>query len=193
MKTVRFLLLIALAPLLSACAVWSNQTGVGKISPDVLGTKKVGVVVLSTGAMKPCWDEMALADLYDSSNRSIGLFGRRVMINHGSFISDFESHHGNVSGLELEPGSYYFKPQILPTDPLSLGTRKNFDPVGFEVTSGKTVYIGQLFLTNNCERDSQLEVRDQYERDIEVAAKQNPSLLKQTAVKRLMKFIGEVP
>lgn len=192
MQSVRFLLLITTTLFLYGCAVWSNQTGVTKISADALDTKKTGVVILSTGGMQPCWNEMALAELYDSSNKGIGWLGKRVMMNHGSFKSDFETHHGSVSGLELKPGSYYLKPQIVPTDYLSLGTRKNFDPLGFEVKAGEAVYIGELFLTNNCQQDSQLEVRDQYERDVEVAVKQNPSLLKQRPVKRLMEFRGQV-
>ncbi|WP_217638675.1 hypothetical protein [Nitrosospira multiformis] len=178
---------------LYGCAVWSNQTGVTKIPADALDTKKTGVVILSTAAMQPCWDEIALAELYDSSNKGVGWLGKRVMMNHGSFISDFKTHYGTVSGLELKPGKYYFKPQISPTDYLSLGTKKEFDPVGFEVNAGEMVYIGELFLTNNCKRDSQLEVRDQYERDIEVAAKQNPSLIKQKPVKRLMELRGQIP
>jgi hypothetical protein len=189
MQSVRFLLLITTTLFLSGCAIWSNQTRVSKLSPDVLASKKIGVVILSAGARESCWDAMALAGLYDSSDKGAG----GVMINHGSFISDFETHHGTVSGLELKPGRYYFTPQISPTDPMSLATRKKFDPVGFEVNAGEALYIGELFLTNNCEQDSQLEVRDQYERDVEVAAKQNPLLLKQMPVKRLMEFRGQIP
>jgi hypothetical protein len=108
--------------------------------------------------------------------------------------SDFKNHLGFVSAIQLPVGNYYFVSLHDPIQriiPISKNDREAF---GFEVRDGEVAYIGELYLDNNygCAGGFRFEVRDHYERDIQFTSKQNPLLLKNTPVKRLMNPLGPV-
>ncbi|MEP6606465.1 MAG: hypothetical protein ABJA60_10170 [Nitrosospira sp.] len=105
-----------------------------------------------------------------------------------TYVNDADSttvaSHGTVNAFRLQPGKYYLYP-VLVNAPAN-STPPTF---GFEVKSGETVYIGEMFMTQSCHFTKRFVVNDEYDRDIKRAMDENPSLNTRTPIKRLLKTI----
>ena len=60
----------------------------------------------------------------------------------------------------------------------------------FEVKSGETVYVGELFMTESCHLAKRFVVNDEYDRDIKRAREENPSIAAGTPMKRLLQTMA---
>jgi hypothetical protein len=96
--------------------------------------------------------------------------------------SDFTDHHGTVNAFQLAPGTYYLTPSI--ANPYIRTVKA--PTFQFEVRAGETTYVGELFMTQACALNTHYEVRDQYERDMRIAAQKNPAITTRPPVKRLL-------
>lgn len=191
MQLNNLLLTIPLTLLVSACGAMTSYTSVDKIHSNVFYSNNVGVVILSTGAMKRCSFGATFTTylvLYDSRNNRP--FPNRASVDHSNYKSDFETHHGLVHAFVLEPGRYFFSPQH--PEFRGDGTKESFDTFGFEVEGGETTYLGEFWLHKNCVSPNPYAIYDKYERDLAVAKTQNPYLAQREVVKRFMQLTGQI-
>ena len=166
--------------IVAGCGSMANRADVSRVSPAALDSQE-GVVIFSVGARSHCISESTFVSIRGADNNAVvpvAPIGVDVYV----LKSEFADHHGLVDGFWLVPGSYYFVPNI--ANPYvqaeSIGTFK------FEVRPHETVYLGELYMTQSCGLRTAFVVNDEYERDVQIARKKNPALLKRASVKRLM-------
>lgn len=193
MNLVKLFITLVLALFLSSCAMWSNPYAVSKIPASALNSNDTGIVIMSTGTQETCSFFSTHAYLFNgTTHRPIqDLWSHsHLLLNHTSIRSEFETHHGVVNALALEPGSYYFYPNNTGLSNDIVPQKVTNDALAFQVKGGETTYLGELYMTNGCTEKARYTVRDQYERDIAFISKQNPSLLTPAPVKRLLENMG---
>jgi hypothetical protein len=106
--------------------------------------------------------------------------------------SDFADHFGALSALSLPPGRYVITAEW--SNPVSQPTSQ-VPAWSFDVVAGQTVYIGEIWRTTPCQLGANLVLRDNYERDVALAAKFNtrfitPPPRKALAVNLHNDFVG---
>ena len=99
MNPAKLFLASLLALFLSSCAIWSNPGAVRKIPDSALNSKDTGIIIMSSGAHEACILTTTFVHLFErTANEAI----KSLNINHTSMRSEFETHHGGVSGFALE-------------------------------------------------------------------------------------------
>lgn len=170
---------------LTSC-MYGNPRAISKLPASSFSSKDSGVVIVSTGAKEKCFMSYTTASAY---RRETKKYASYLMINYKNYPSDSEQYYGRVNAFILSPGRYYLAPVTMKIIPLFITLHVPYpDNFEFEVKAGETVYIGELYMNNTCGDPTQLEVRDQYERDIAVAKEKNKSLTHSPG-KRLMRII----
>lgn len=168
--------------LASACGSLPNKTSVEALPSTALSAPNTGVVVLSAGAPQHCMSQATFLSVRHLSTKKVVESIPSIPVDVYVNKSDFTDHHGTVNAFQLVPGTYYLTPSM--ANPYVRNVK--VPTFQFEVRAGETTYVGQLFMTQACALNTRYEVRDQYERDMRIAAQKNPAIVNRTPVKRLL-------
>lgn len=181
---IKNLVMLAVIFLLSACGSITNKSAVSLIPEKTFSEKESGVVIFSMGATEYCIS--FATDLILRYLNTTNLVEGMPPMFLDSYVnkSDFPDHHGTVNALRLNPGKYYFSTGILNPYLHTIQTPNML----FEVLPGETTYLGEVFMPTSCASRNSFEIRDNFDRDMAIAVKINPSINQRVPVKRLMRF-----
>jgi len=151
------------------------------LTPAQFADPSRGVVLVSTGAVERCIGAAMWAPIYDARTETM-VAGHPLLPIDATRQSDFPDHFGALSALMLPPGRYvitaeWSNPVSQPTTPVPAWS--------FDVVAGETTYIGEVWRTTPCQLGAQLVLRDNYERDVALAAKFNTGFITQPPRKAL--------
>jgi hypothetical protein len=151
-----------------------------------LGSFPASVILVTSGSPADCKAKVTHLKVYEQTFRIPVDDIPNIPVE--TYVSDGDSgtatSYGTVNAFRLQPGKYYLYPVIV-------NVHENLTPpiFSFEVKSGETVYIGELFMTQSCRLIKRFVVNDEYDRDIKRAMDGNPSLEAGKPVKRLLKIV----
>lgn len=177
----KYILASLLMTFLVGCGAMKNHAAVEFIPAAALSSDRAGVVIFSTGAPNDCVANPTLAFVYDGDTKKRVAGAPWTSIDLYSIKSEFQDHYGTVNAIVLPAGRYY----ILPEPGNTFVTTIKTPEFSFNVQSGETTYLGELFMTRSCALHTRFIVRDQYARDVGMASEKNPVFLQRTPVKRL--------
>lgn len=172
------LLAILLFLLASGCSTVSERAPVEYLPASV--------ILVTAGSPADCKPKVTHLRVYKRPSRipvdSVPNIPVETYVNDADLAT--AASHGTVNAFRLQPGKYYLHPVLVNVPENS--TPPIFD---FEVKSGETVYVGELFMTQSCHLTKRFVVNDEYDRDIKRAMNENPSLDARTPIKRLLKTV----
>lgn len=129
-----------------------------------------GLVIIATGADSSCISEASLLKVmraghkYDDNEQDL------IDVDGFGIASDFETHHGYLNVLSLKAGDYYLANWI--ANPYVKAVK--IPRYSFTVTSSKTTYLGEYYLTQSCSNRSVIaEFRNMRQRDMELLRNRN--------------------
>lgn len=155
---------------LTGFGMWSSTFAPEKLKQ--LPSEAFGVVILSTGAPKPC--------MATGSQLNVDKAGQRykaetkLMLPIDSYVlkSDFKTHQGVVNVVPMAPGDYQFYVKSQNPSLRDIRSPRAY----FTVKPGEVLYLGELFLPENCAWSMTPEFRDQQARDMAFVLGRNPKL-----------------
>lgn len=190
-------LLLFFGCVLVSCGTMANKASVSTIPPSAFSLTDSGVVLLSTGAPKKCTSFASFLEVFDRASEKKVSGAPRIPVDVYVNKSDFSDHHGTVNAIHLPAGNYYVSPYV--SNPYVRLKDEEKPRFAFDVKPGETTYIGELFMTAACSAKTHMVVkssykelfvvRDQYDRDMELATQKNPDIATRPPVKRLMQSI----
>jgi hypothetical protein len=175
---------------LIAATLFVGLTGFGTwastFSPEKLKqlpSEKMGVLILSSGAPKPCMANSHQINIDKAGERY--RHETKMMLPIDSYVlrSDFSTHQGVVNVVPMAPGDYQL--YLLPQQPMVRAIQS--PRAYFSVRPGEVVYLGELFLAESCGRSVLPVFRDQQARDMAFVLSRNPKLAAYLLSVRLLK------
>ena len=168
--------------LLSACGSAKNRAGVDRVPAAAFSSDRDGVIIFSTGTSQPCTGASTFLQVHDEASMKLVPRAAAAPVDGKSGKSDFSDHLGAINAFALPPGRYYLSP--VTSNPHVAGAATL--AFRFEVRAGETSYLGELFMPRSCTLLTAFEVRDQFARDIALAAAKNPAVTWHPPVRRLL-------
>jgi hypothetical protein len=132
---------------------------------DIDFKENEGLVILSTGASDSCVSSSTSLHLYNSDSDNVASFS----VDNFLIKSDYSTHMGSIHVLKLPEGDYFLTPGI--ANPYITITESH--AVLFSVLPNEILYLGEYFMTVSCSNNSQIVIRDNYDRDIALLVKRN--------------------
>ena len=179
-------LIVFCAALLGGCAVLGNRLGPEKVSVAQVPAD-AAVVILSAGAPDKCTQAATFLRIYPADAAYTLLTVITSFNVDGSVVqSDFPTHQGSLSVLQLKPGTYALVP----------GTASpNVKPVKvpkaeFSIAAGEYLYLGEFWMTQSCALNTRMQFRDQEARDMALLKEKNPAFANVKITKRIARFTG---
>jgi hypothetical protein len=168
---------------LSGCGTFPNRASVQMVPAAEFSSARNGVILLSMGAPEYCISTSTMLQIFDMETTKVVQAAPLMFVDAYTIKSEFPFHYGTVNGASLPPGRYYFEPKI--ANPYVVSNR--VPRFSFEVVPGQTSYLGEIFMTRSCALKTTFVVRDEYNRDLQIAVEKNPAVTTRPIVKRLMK------
>ena len=164
--------------LVSACNTVANRAPVGSLPASI--------ILVTAGSPADCKAQVSHLRVYERASK-IPVDGV-PNIPVETYVNDTDSatSHGTINIFRLQPGKYY----IYPVTVNALKSSMQMPTFDFEVKSGETVYVGELFMTESCHLAKRFVVNDEYDRDIKRAREENPSIAAGTPMKRLLQTMA---
>ncbi|WP_139309809.1 hypothetical protein [Teredinibacter haidensis] len=166
---------------LIGCASLNNPHDPALITSANLAGGK-GVILLSAGADKKCMSLATFLQINPGEGNANDVNSVLAAVDVYAMKPDFVNHFGFLHALELPAGRYYFSPWV--ANPYV--NQNKFIQARLEVVEGEISYLGEYYLTKSCGSDNQFEIRDRYERDIELFSEKNKLFSKSDVVKRII-------
>jgi len=179
MNLVRIAASAALLAAAAGCA--TPDYSPSALTPAQFADPSRGVVLVSTGAVERCVSAAMWAPIYDARSETMAA-GHPLVPIDATRQSDFPDHFGALSALSLPPGRYVITAEW--SNPVSQPTSQ-VPAWSFDVVAGQAVYIGEIWRTTPCQLGANLVLRDNYERDVALAAKFNTRFITQPPRKAL--------
>jgi len=146
-----------------------------------------GVVLVSSGAVQRCTATAMWAPIYDAATHDMAPGMPVVPIDEPS-TSAFQDHFGTVSALSLPAGHYVIASQFASAD---FRATDRVPAWSFEVVAGQAVYIGELWRETPCGTRAIVHLRDNFDRDVELASKLNTGFVTHPPKKALAQPLHE--
>jgi len=170
--------------ILAGCGSMTNRASSDLIPISALSSNRDGIVIFSTGAQGPCVVNATVAFVFD------GITNKRVddapwiSMDIHNMKSEFSGYLGAVDAMVLPAGKYYIEPRFGNVVITTIKSPK----FSFNVVPGETVYLGQIYMPRSCVQNTNFIIKDEYARDVEMAASRNSVFSQRTPIKRLFKI-----
>lgn len=177
-----FLLLLALA----GCGALGNRLGPEKLSLADL-PKDAAVVIISAGAAERCMQAATFLHVYPA-DKPFTLLTVITSFNVDGYAvqSDFPTHQGSLSVLQLKPGRYSLVPVMANPNVTPVKTPK----ADITLEPGEIVYLGEYWMSTACAFSTLSGFRNQEERDMALLKQKNPAFANVKITKRIARFTG---
>ncbi|WP_431046456.1 hypothetical protein [Roseateles sp. L2-2] len=168
--------------LLTGCGSMDNRTGVDRLPAAALNGKDQGVLLLSAGAPTQCVVLGTFLKVVDAKTGSSPDSVKLIDVDVYVYKSDYSDHHGTINAVALPPGKYEIRP-VVANPYVSQIIIPNYV---VEIAAGELIYGGEVFMPQACTMNTLFSIRDEFERDTELAIKKNPALAGRPVEKRLL-------
>ena len=172
MNTIRLAACAALATTFAGCA--STALSPTALTPAQFGDPTRGIVLVSSGAVQRCTATAMWAPIYDAATHAMAPGRPAVPIDEPP-TSAFPDHFGTVSALSLPAGHYVMTSEYANADYRATDRVPTWS---FDVVAGQSVYIGEVWRSTPCDTGAVVVVRDNYDRDVDLAGKLNTGFVR---------------
>lgn len=138
-----------------------------------------GRIILSAGSPAACLvGEHQLTIARRGTIGTVLNTGRPIFANAVQIRSDYSNHFGTLNVIQLRAGEYEVRSA-------GGGNAKAY----FSLSSGETVYLGEIFITEGCAgTSSPAVINDNWERDLEIIRARNPELANAPVARRILEW-----
>jgi hypothetical protein len=180
------ILILLCAALVGGCGALGNRLGPEKLSVAEVPAD-AAVVILSAGAPENCMQAATFLHIYPADV----VFSLRTVITSfnvdGYAVqSDFPTHQGSLSVLQLKPGTYALVPVTASPNVKAVKVPK----AEFSIAAGEYLYLGEFWMPRACALQTTMVFRDQEERDMALLKQKNPAFANVKITKRIARFTG---
>lgn len=178
---VQYILISAIATFLAGCGSMTNRASADLVPVSALSSDHNGIVIFSTGAPAPCLVNPTIAIVLDGATKKRVDNAPWISMDIHNMKSEFPNYLGAVDALVLPAGQYYIAPKFGNVFTATV----NSPLFGFNVVAGETTYLGEIFMPRSCSLATTFIIRDEYARDVGLAAARNTVFSQRTPIKRL--------